>query len=172
METDCRLLDSFGWMPDYAAGWRIADDWKVDGLLDQTVQIAHDCMEQSADNWMLESLNRVDLKIAAGSVLRIAIDLERADVRVKVGQHAKSAAVDRAESLANWESYAGSGQSLADVEQSSAGCDESTAGCEQSWVDVGQNSAGREENLAGRQQHLAAYEASSAAGREVQQVGL
>lgn len=108
-------------MSDCAAGWESADDWKVDGLLDQTVQSVADWMEKSADSWMLESLNRLKLESSTGSVSRIAIGLESADVRVAGGAQAKSVAVGREESLAGWENSADGEQRPADGEQSLAG---------------------------------------------------
>lgn len=111
---------------------------------------------------MLESLNWLKLESPSGSVLKIGIDRESADVRVAVGSQAKSAAVGREESLADWKSSAGFEQSSAgwvensDVgeenwaagEQSSAVWEESSAGFEQSWAHGEQSSAGCEESLA------------------------
>lgn len=123
MGTDCRLGGSLRCASDRAAAaafWEEAEDWEV-GLLDRTVQSAEDWMEKSTDSWILESLNCLDLESTAGSVSKIANDLENADVRVAVGEHAKSAAVGREGSLADWESPVGCEQSWAEVEQSSAG---------------------------------------------------
>lgn len=110
-------------------------------------------MEHSADSWMLGRMSwRMKVESAAGSGLKIAIDLENADV----DSQAKSAAVVREESLAFCESSAGWEQKWADGEKSSAGCEERfadgdgiLAGWEERSADDEESSAGYEESFAG-----------------------